>query len=444
MNTPASVLASPLSAADSAPEPVTAPRTGRSSRLDEIERFCTDHGCQPSYSGDAQQKKLYAWVTRHRREGTLPAAAAQILDRYPTAAQLRHEDRQKAGQAAAEARAAASKQAVLNRRIAQLRDFVETHDRLPARRAEEPQEKSLANWAYGHRRLPNPNPEAMDLMAAYGGFTGAAPRRITLTRRRQLRQFLETHGRLPDRLADDAAEHELALWAQMHLQKRHPDPETIALIQTHGGFPAASARRRPRKSTEARVAQLREFLEAHGRLPATRSQDEQERSLAWWAYSQAQRKNPHPETMSLIASAGGWHAQPTSRKAQQQTRDAARIAQLQAFVETHGDRPLHRVHDREEMDLALWVDGVLRRQHPLPEVTELLAKCSRDGSASTHHAVSRRRTAELRDFIEEHGRLPRHAKYDRSEKALAMWVSKQAYRRHPNPEVAALVAEHSA
>jgi hypothetical protein len=140
---------------------------------------------------------------------------------------------------------------------------------------------------------------------------------------------------------------------------RRRDPELEAAHLT-----AAGTTSRPSLSSLARMDEIIAWIEAKGRLPRERSEDEGERSMARWFSDrrrEAARGTLHAAYGEGLSRVPGWDWNP--RTAAEEARWHRRLAQLVDFREEGNDWPRHKKCDSErEHTLGVWVHAQ-RQKH---------------------------------------------------------------------------------
>ena len=248
-------------------------------------------------------------------------------------------------------------------------------------------------------------------------------------RRRELTDFVNENGRLPHTRAEDAKEMGLAYWAHRHLKSECPDPEVVHLVEAHGGY-----RRDRTMRTVERVAELERFVDDHNRLPLASAGNKDEVSLAQWLAAHRGRRTAQPAVLEILARFG---QAPQVRVAS--TED--RLNQLRAFLGEHGRRPKLTRTRAEESSLARWVATSLRDPDSAPRVRELLEPYGVPvirRRAKT--PVKDARVQQLRQFVDTHGRGPRHGAHG-AEASLYQWLHRPSRAREPEQEVLEILAE---
>lgn len=221
-------------------------------------------------------------------------------------------------------------------RIVELRAFLETYGRLPRRRTEDLSERHLADWAYRHMRTMKPWPEAVELIEGAGGYRQTAHAATTQARKQQLKEFLDTHHRLPKPSCDEQVERELGHWVYSHITKAaRADSEVLAWVKSYGGYPSRPWARGCRKD---RTEELRQFIDTHGRMPVNYT-DGYENGLYGWVNSNRKAGTLPRAARVLVERFGG--VQHTTQR---------RISELEDFVAAHNRMPSAK-SDAEEKSL---------------------------------------------------------------------------------------------
>lgn len=309
-------------------------------------------------------------------------------------------------------------------RIVELRAFLDAHGHLPQRRSTDQAEKHLADWAYRHMRAMKPWPEAVDLIEGAGGYRQQSNRKSAPVRHQQLLEFTTAHGRLPKRNAADPAEDRLYYWArEQYLHTKHPDPKTLALLTTYGGYPRAETTR----GLVDRTEELRAFVTEHGRMPigAAGDRTDETRLYQWVAYHSRRGTLPS-DTQALVARYGG--AQHTTIR---------RIAELENFVATHSRTPSPSGESAEK-SLAEWLIDYRKNEHVDPRVTGIIEFYTRRGQ----HQKAQPLVAELHEFIAKHHHFPRHNGNIDGEPRLYDRAYTNTNTKHPHPAIREMARRH--
>ena len=194
---------------------------------------------------------------------------------------------------------------------------------------------------------------------------------------------------------------------------------------------------------EARLKTLETFVTKNGRLPATISDDNQEKTLGCWLHNQGcafkAQKMPLHRFQKLLASlppirrrAEGWQMGDTDR------RFAKKCEELKDYVQLH-DRlpPTTRGRMKASVQkIAAWLENIKRlpgtfrsdRKNMLEEVHPLV-KALVQKWENTPAVVKRprweQRLRQLSRFVLATGRLPKSAGANKSERSCYNWLQNQ-------------------
>lgn len=316
-------------------------------------------------------------------------------------------------------------------RLEELQEFVGTHQRLPQRRAQDPQEKGLADWAYRHTRTPRPWPAVMEVIASAGGYTGTAGAPAAVERPAELEAFIARHGRLPRPGSRSVPERSLGQWARRQVTThQNPDAKSVALIEQHGGYPeplppgSAHAERARRD----RSAELSDFIAEHDRLPSV-GRSTYESTLYDWFKRNMREGTLSPEIVALIEQ---------YRDRSKRTRD--RVEQFRKFVEEHGRAPSLR-GPGEESGLREWARDHRNTKDADPVVVAWLER-HEQGSLEAMEAARLGLIQELEAFIAAHGRYPRPTRLRHAENKLYQRAHYYLNKKTPDAEVQRIALEH--
>lgn len=316
-------------------------------------------------------------------------------------------------------------------RAEQLATFVTTHGLVPARDAEDGEERALAEWACKYRRSGSPDPTVLQIIDDGGGYDNDARARVIELRRDELVAFVQAHGRLPRNRPGEEKERKLFSWARRHVERPDADPVVVELVDRMGGF-----RRNQTLRTHERVAELEQFFAEHGRLPHTQAEDEQETSLAAWLVAHRKRRGAHKQVLEIIRR---YDAKAYGARAEADRR----LKQLRAFVMSTGRRPKLTRTRPEESSLARWVAAALTRPElaePVRQILEPYGLKSDQPRLRSLSPDSAWRIEQLRNFVAAHGHAPRRDG-DEEEVSLYRWLHRSARARNPEPEVLEILPE---
>lgn len=314
-------------------------------------------------------------------------------------------------------------------RAEQLAVFLTVHGRLPARAAEDDQERDLAAWAYAYRRSGAADAAVLQIIADGGGYHSGARASVGERRREELVTFINTHGRLPRNRSADQQEQALFFWTRRQIQRPDADPVVVQLVQLMGGI-----RRDQTLRTFERVAQLEQFVATHGRLPRSHATDAEEASLGGWLGAHRNRRGAHARVLEIIADYESHH--PGAGDSVDR-----RLEELRAFVRSTGRTPKLTRTRPEESSLARWVATALTRPQLAPVVEQILAPYGgRPGPSPRNRSspTTQQRTRQLRAFLTTHGRPPRHDG-TREEQSLYRWLHRPSRVNNPEPEILELL-----
>lgn len=292
-------------------------RPGAQKALDVV-AFIKEHGHTPRMNR-AEESELGQWLITYarprHREGRLPRYVVDILSETPEALSSRDTPDQ-------------------GDRLSELRAFIEKNKRLPRQHVDE--ENSLAAWMYAQR--PNLRKEGtpshqrclevQELIAPYRGRNvevrresrieairgyvdehGHLPKASVVagledefedvmtysehrseSRLEALRGYIDEHGHLP------AADPSNPLWVMTYRARRGRDDFSARVRKEIDGIPSAPTERAERRSSDQRLADLRDFVKEHGHLPGP----SMDGNLYRWMYYASKRDDEMGETLRGI------------------------------------------------------------------------------------------------------------------------------------------------
>lgn len=339
-------------------------------------------------------------------------------------------------------------EAVYAERLAEVTAFIEAHGRRPSPRSTDSDEHRIGVWIKRQRSamvrgvLP---PARLEMMAAIEESFWAVPRSAGRGKRtprrarpgrqvaavRRVREFYETHGRLPDyKVKAEITDYQNL--TKVRSSFRH-GKLSAADLEAMRGIPGVL--KIVRLDPAVRLAELQAWCAANGRLPRhslerrPNAVEVVEVRLGQWMYRHVNRRHEPVETPETAATRDAIMALRDAYPAAGEFRDELRAQQIVDFIEKTGRMP------------------AVRSEHVLYENAFRLRAKYRFGGA--HHPATVRmlelidglpnfldsqwdgQFVRLRTFVDAHGRLPAAVKRSGpgrpgTEYLLTVWLERES------------------
>ncbi|KQO98760.1 helicase associated domain-containing protein [Leifsonia sp. Leaf264] len=278
-------------------------------------------------------------------------------------------------------------------RVDELNRFVNDHGRLPNSQVGDTAEATLAKWCQAQRnrtegRLGTMTDAEADALEAIPGWYWQAPDGSTVWKDRlaELQAFVLTHGDIPRRRGDTAAEKSLANWVRVQRAKK-TNPETVGTLTVEQSdalevIPGWWWSGQPTSTFKSAADDLLAWVKSTGTFPKEYTTDKEERRLASFVtrYRDSFRAGTlgRPQAEQLEAIPGwDWQIAPA-----EQWWDT--LISVAAWVTENGRIPRGKCDDETERKFGRWCEHARRAAKP--------------GSASTLKMTDTRRRA-LEAFI---------------------------------------------
>lgn len=283
--------------------------------------FIREHGHTPRMNR-ADEAELGQWLITYarprHREGRLPKYVVDILDQTPEALSSRDTPDQ-------------------DDRLSELQDFIREHGRLPRQHVED--ERVLGAWMYAQRpQMRKEGTEAhrrcLEVQALIAPYRGRNVEVKREARIEAVRAFIEKNGHLPkasvvagledefpgvmthaqhrSEMRLDALRHFISenrhlpvtnpsdpLWLMVYRARKGKDDYSARVREIIDGVPPASSERAPRRSSDERMQDLKDFIASNGVLPGTSGDG----NLYRWMYYASKRDDDTAKELQKIIDA---------------------------------------------------------------------------------------------------------------------------------------------
>lgn len=289
--------------------------------------------------------------------------------------------------------------------------FLAESGRLPALRAEDPDERRLASWLRYQRMHASPaRAEALD--SAIPDWRRTVPDLKWEAHLESVAAFTATHGRHPSAGSSDRQEQLLGYW--LVKQRQVASPERAARLDSR--IPAWRGFRD--QAWSENLAKVASFVEVHGHVPHQTGATSEERSLASWLKDQ-RRHASGERAAALDENVPNWRGNHPGHRSWEDS-----FASVREFHATTGRLPSYG--DAGERRMASWLSDQSRRA---TEKQRTALDRALPGWEPVVVSWAERHAAVL-EFFTANGRLPEQ-KDSGTGNVLGKWLESQRYNASP-------------
>lgn len=388
----------------------------------DLAAFHNEHGRMP-LSTREEERGLALWLINKRmsfKDGTMPQDQIDALSTVPGALATR-------------------KNADPDERLLEAQEWCAQHGYIPrasftdtdALSADEEKERSIGAWMRNHARDSNRTYEPTEyserrqsILDLYDKY----PSRLEFNEiviREKVRKALESADHLPSSTEDSQTHGWIANARRLRAEGSELPSETLEVLALADSLQPHADHKR-----NARLDELRAFVEANGRMPGfAKLAPKEEKNLAFWVKRSLDGSRTsgsadiNEQINELIAECAGIAAAanevvPVEKTQASQARESAEAADVMAALTAAGHLP------GSASPLYSWLAKHRKLQSAGTPISDEVARVLTyaDTLKSAREVRHERRLVEYEDFIARCGRLPAPGG-DKAEASLANWAS---------------------
>ncbi len=312
-------------------------------RFQELDTFILERGLLPSPKAeDLVERSLGGWLNNYKR-----SRLEEWFLNLSEEAQLILKNKNLLGRI----------YKTREERFKDLEEFIQHNGELPSSRSENAQERSLGSWFVRYRRQ---HPQSWYLQLSETALNRiqlqAEVRRPPIKSRelriQELNHFILKQKRLPSVGSPNSEEKSLAHWLAGYKQDHAKDWHLSLSQEAQKIIKDKNLFGRTNKKSEERISELNSFILEYGRLPASNSENIEEKSLARWMSG---LKQSQPKTWFTVLSGVAQKVLNEKNLLDRRAKTKEeRLQELNLFIVTHRRLPSGSSSDGEEKSLRRW------------------------------------------------------------------------------------------